>query len=311
MRYDYIDIARGLAMLVVINWHILDIHNPWTDAWVMPIFFLIMGVFYKQEETIKVILKKKINTILVPHFFFSIPAFIIQLSTKPLMDVVKRILNPYESINGNSWFLVCMFWCYLIYYFVHQIAKGDTNKVLIYSLIISLIGFYMNEVSIMGHRLVLPFYFSTSMTCMGFIAIGERIRKWILTVPNKINTLWNILITGILFIGWGGVFILGVYPMEMIWNKYHQPFFEILYVAVTGSLFVISISRLLPSFLSILGKNSLLLLVTHAYVIRLLTICGIEKGWILYSLVVVITTFLTVIINKLFPVLTGKTKLIK
>ena len=109
----------------------------------------------------------------------------------------------------------------------------------------------------------------------------------------------------------GGVFILGVYPMEMIWNKYHQPFFEILYVAVTGSLFVISISRLLPSFLSILGKNSLLLLVTHAYVIRLLTICGIEKGWILYSLVVVITTFLTVIINKFFPVLTGKTKLIK
>ena len=81
MRYDYIDIARGLAMLVVINWHILDIHNPWTDAWVMPIFFLIMGVFYKQEETIKVILKKKINTILVPHFFFSIAAFIIQLST--------------------------------------------------------------------------------------------------------------------------------------------------------------------------------------------------------------------------------------
>ena len=27
MRYDYIDIARGLAMLVVINWHILDIHK--------------------------------------------------------------------------------------------------------------------------------------------------------------------------------------------------------------------------------------------------------------------------------------------
>ena len=50
-RFDNIDIARGFAMLVIIEWHTIGIHTSWTDGWVMPIFFIIMGIFYKQEES--------------------------------------------------------------------------------------------------------------------------------------------------------------------------------------------------------------------------------------------------------------------
>ena len=51
VRYDNIDVARGLAMLVIIQWHVVGMHTTWTDGWVMPIFFIIMGVFYKQESS--------------------------------------------------------------------------------------------------------------------------------------------------------------------------------------------------------------------------------------------------------------------
>lgn len=43
VRYDNIDVARGLAMLVIIQWHVVGMHTTWTDGWVMPIFFIIMG----------------------------------------------------------------------------------------------------------------------------------------------------------------------------------------------------------------------------------------------------------------------------
>lgn len=65
VRYDNIDVARGLAMLVIIQWHVVGMHTTWTDGWVMPIFFIIMGVFYKQESSFKVMAIKKLNTIVM------------------------------------------------------------------------------------------------------------------------------------------------------------------------------------------------------------------------------------------------------
>lgn len=32
-RFDNIDIARGFAMLVIIEWHAIGIHTSWTDGW--------------------------------------------------------------------------------------------------------------------------------------------------------------------------------------------------------------------------------------------------------------------------------------
>ena len=72
VRYDNIDVARGLAMLVIIQWHVVGMHTTWTDGWVMPqSSFIIMGVFYKQESSFKVMAIKKLNTIVIPIGFFS------------------------------------------------------------------------------------------------------------------------------------------------------------------------------------------------------------------------------------------------
>ena len=79
VRLDYIDIARGLAMLFVVWWHTMNSHTAWSDGWVMPLFFIIMGVFYRQQESLKVLLVKKVNTLLLPLIVCSVPAVIISL----------------------------------------------------------------------------------------------------------------------------------------------------------------------------------------------------------------------------------------
>lgn len=190
-RIIFVDIARGLAILIVINWHILNYHSPYTDSWTMPIFFIIMGVFYKQESSFMILLKKKTNTLLIPHLFFSVPALIIGLCNKPIIEIVKKIVNPYESINGSSWFLVCMFGCYIIFYVVNMVSKGSRNKNLLVCLFISIMGFYMNDINISGYRVVLPFYFSTSMTCMAFIAAGYYLRDVIMANCKITATIYK------------------------------------------------------------------------------------------------------------------------
>ena len=199
MRYDNIDIARGLAILVVISWHVLGVHSPWTDGWAMSIFFFIMGIFYKQPECFAVMVKKKALTLLVPWLAYSIPAFISLIMTYSGKEVLMKIVNPYGCIHGVSWFLICMFWCYVIYYFVHKYFGKNINYVFVVALLISLLGFYSGKVHIMGHRIVLPMFFSTSMTAVIFVVLGERLKDYfkVMTRPS-----YKMLIfVGILFSG--------------------------------------------------------------------------------------------------------------
>lgn len=52
VRYDNIDVARGLAMLVIIQWHVVGMHTTWTDGWVMPIFFILSLWAYSTSRSL-------------------------------------------------------------------------------------------------------------------------------------------------------------------------------------------------------------------------------------------------------------------
>ena len=129
-----IDIARGIAILFVVSWH-CRVGNFGVTMWVMPLFFFIMGVFYHTPISLKLQIRKKTNQLLIPFVIWSIPYFIYYLFTKPFLAFVKMWLNPYEIMNGPSWFLLCMFECYIIYYGIKKIEveyRGGIDSVLIY-----------------------------------------------------------------------------------------------------------------------------------------------------------------------------------
>lgn len=171
-------------MLVVVSWHILGIHSTWTDSWVMPIFFFIMGLFYKQDASIRHMIIKKVNTLLVPLVFCSIPALILSFVQTGGMNTLKTLANPYANINGCSWFLMCMFFCYVIYWAINEITKSDKQRICL-SLIVSVIGFYSSQCHIMGHRIVLPFFISTALTMMFIIETGRLSKKYIISEIKK------------------------------------------------------------------------------------------------------------------------------
>lgn len=114
-RLDYVDIARGLAILYTIECHVCDYHVAWIDSWAMPIFFIIMGLFFKPTKTWKEMVVKKARTILLPFFLLSIPSYIQYVIQLGPIGLFYSVADPFNCCHGVGWFLICMFWCYLIY----------------------------------------------------------------------------------------------------------------------------------------------------------------------------------------------------
>lgn len=311
VRFDYIDIARGLAMLFVVWWHTMNTHTAWSDGWTMPLFFIIMGVFYKQQDSFKILLVKKINTLIVPLLVCSVPAVIVSLCKYGIGDTFAIICNPYRNINGVSWFLVCMFECYVLYWIVNKIAGTKNMTHLTLCLILSLLGFYTSRMHVMGHRLVLPFYLSTAFTCLGFIVVGHWLSKYALSVSGGVNSIWKILIV-LLFVG--DVTLLHPKPVEMIWNYYEVVYIQFLADGVLGASAIIVMSSFLTPLLcplKIVGKLSLLVLLLHGYIFSLIISPLIGNGIIAFIVTIIATTLLAWTIDKWFPFITGRKPMIK
>lgn len=183
-RFEYVDNAKGLALLCVVSWHCyfdLFPHTVFT-IWVLPIFFIVMGLFYKHNLSLKGLVVKKANGLLIPWLFFSFPAVILACIGVRGFET-RYIYSPYYCILENSWFLICIFWSYVIYWVLYSIIcryfKNNIDEcVLIACCIISAISWITtNYFTVAGHKLILPFYLSCSLTCVIFVGIGSTFKN--------------------------------------------------------------------------------------------------------------------------------------
>lgn len=115
-----------------------------------------------------------------PNGFFSVPMFIISIFEKGFMTTLLKVANPYSMIHGVSWFFICTLWCYVINYILHKYIHN--SKLLFLAMIVlSAVSYYITSTySFHGHKLVLPLFCSTALTAMGYLAIGEFVRKYFL-----------------------------------------------------------------------------------------------------------------------------------
>ena len=195
-RYDFIDNAKGLALLIVISWHChwSVFPHPVFSQWVLPCFFIIMGIFYKQSESLHALLVKKTNGLLLPWVIYSLPAVILGLLNVKGFDL-NKIYNPYIMILGPCWFLVCMFWCYWVYWYLNRIAckmkKCKDVILLLLCFLVFTFSWSLNYINIMGKRVLLPFFLSAACTCIIFVGIGSFFKS--IFLDTKLYSIRNLI----------------------------------------------------------------------------------------------------------------------
>ncbi len=186
MRNQSIDNVRGLAMLVIISWHVVNIHSPWTDMWTMPIFFVVMGIFFKPVDWHTLVFKKT-RTLVVPWLFFSIPDFLMRLVYRGTSSVFKVVVNPYEYIHAGSWFVACTLWIYVIAYCLHQIKNAHLRFAVTWVMIVG--GFILSNTHVFGHRTVLPLNLHSAICMFVFFEVGRLLKDRVLQPNVRLSAL--------------------------------------------------------------------------------------------------------------------------
>lgn len=285
-RIDYLDIAKGIAMLCIIAGHLgVNAVNQFVFTFHVPIFFLISGYFLSDRMPVKEFAKDKAKRLMIPYAiawgFIAGGAIIFAvLWFKTVEGVLYTLLNQVLSGlygNGSSthfiyvndniylptvgaiWFFPALFFAMVIVrYFMNRKYGGA------WIFLIALLGYESSK------AVWLPMSIQSGMVAASFVYIGMLARKYNVMekkLPGEIKigvaALWLFCV---LFCG----------KLYLVENMFTNGIVD--YAgALAGSYLVICFSRWLEKrtcfvkkVLCFWGQNTLIILCIHAVEMKIM-----------------------------------------
>lgn len=286
-RFDYLDIARGIGIIMVVWAHVA---KHWTGAMFytfhMPLFFLISGMLFNPAKysDFKTFIIRRSKRLLIPYAIYSVATWLVwvafnAVTSKPLDDcwypllqtIVAQGSGQFFWHNSPLWFVPCLLAVEMMYFFI---ARWRDWLVLLASFAIAGISMVLEYVFHDDYLLLLPWNFDAAMMALPFYAVGnivihrishQQINQWI----NAHQWLAAICILAV-FIGltlslrWWGSPSMG--------HSYYGNWWVFYIRAFVGSMAVVVLSALIASrkviksfndYLKWLGKVSLDVMCTH------------------------------------------------
>ncbi len=188
-RLEWPDLIKAFLIYTMVLCHV----GTWSSvdkcihSFHMPLFFVLSGYMFNEAKNNNFLkfIKKKFLTLIVPYLFFSVVLFAVWngalyvLNRRSEMRTVSNLLQSLLWINTETqtfgvvqWFLTCLFFTSVLFYFVCKIARG--NKILIGCVLVllSVLG-YIYPI-IFDFRL--PLAIDTALTATVFYGIGWLVR---------------------------------------------------------------------------------------------------------------------------------------
>lgn len=300
MRLRYLDIARGLAMIMVIVGHIIQPEimgntlRYFLFAVHLPLFLIISGVLFKEKDY-KSLIGKNINKLVLPYFLgilFMIVIFIIGYhqdifmfwhnTVSGNMKSVTSIIKAAVLVNGGDyyeflpqfnisigaiWYLIGYFETTIIFNIIIKLVKNKWGQLVVIG-IITIIGY------VIGSYTAVPFQLLSSFVMLPFLGAGYYTKTyWIGLSLRSIKIDFSLIIIGIIFwylSGKNGILLL-------VSAQATQGVFLGTMGGIMGSFAILTIIRwfesqhtmkFLKSFFIKAGKNSLMMMVVHTLDLR-------------------------------------------
>lgn len=283
-RLDYLDVAKGIAILTVILGHVGIIGDIGPKGlfymrkidilfyiFHMPIFFIISGYLFKPYD-FKVFISKKIKGFVIPYYSCALIITLFNvlrgLVVNP-QNVVKVLKNDLVGFllqrrYTTLWFLTALFFGLLIFWCTVKLCH-DSKKTIVILLLFSVAFISYDELV----SVPLPYNIDTAFIIQVYLAFGYFTRKygWIEKLINDSKHKWirivaysglALLLTGINYKVTGG------HSYEMFGSSYGI-FPLTISAAILASVAVILFSSSIHSkVLQYLGKNSMIYFAFHA-----------------------------------------------
>ena len=295
LREHYIDVAKGVAMLLVIIGHITIIPS-WLYAWInsfhMPLFFFLSGMVYNpyKYDKFKDFFKAKFKGLIIPYFFLClIIIFWARIMCNPdgfyNLQTLEQFIGIFVSFRKSNfyaslWFFVALFFGELLMYPIVKIIgkkfeSENKNKVAltIFGIFLSVLGFIVLYYIRNGFFWSLDLVpLATSFLMFGYVA---KLNK------EKFNNITKLPIS-ILYLLISIVFTylnFRIYGSSSMYNSVVGNFIYYMPAALGGILLVITICKKINSnrLLEYIGRNTI-------------TYYAFQKPIILKSITTVINT---------------------
>lgn len=277
-RKDYIDYAKAIGIFLVVLAHtpLKNEVSDWIYVFHMPLFFYLSGFLFdfKRYPDYKRFIVRRFHQLVIPYFLINLLTYLIwflvlrhygadsETNIAWYQPIVGFLLcNGSEMIhNVPLWFLLCLFIVEIFYYGLLQNA-GIKKNVLWLSFFV-----FAGYLNYRYNPALLPFSLGTAMVAIVFYGTGYLCGQYRLLKSNVLGVLFSFIIT-ILVAGYNG----RIYMHINYYSNYLLFFIGALagiYMTMCLSVYLTKLVKF--SFISFIGRNTLLICGFHLMVFSLL-----------------------------------------
>lgn len=346
-RIVWVDIFRAIMIFAIAWGHSLGV-QPLPSAVILdyvysfhvPAFFFISGYLYSNSDgTFSSFLTKKIKTLMVPYYVFSLLSIAIfsllgNVASSGLgigvksTDIFPNICGMlyangdtgYMKWNLPLWFIPCLFCTTLLFYLIRRVifklskpigVNGAISSVLILIFIIAILNYYVL------HFARLPFGLETAVYMLPFFIVGYWFKS--LVDLSKIRAIIKVLI-GVVCVVAGAIIALCFQGhINYTTSSYENIilFYISAFLTIIGYVMIVQFIKC--KCLVYVGQNTLPILLMHKFPIILLqlilakfiaksSLIGVCITFVIAVLACVMSLFAGEIIKHIFPFMLGTKK---
>ena len=276
-RIPYFDLAKGVCILLVIWFH-LGVHtpfDPYLNAIRMPLYVFLSGLFFKTYGGILQLIRKKTKRLLIPFFFFYLTTSVllpilahnllgINFETGQDWRLLYAFLTYHDFPNIPLWFLWGLFMLNVAFYVLQRFIKSD----ILLGLSCLVLGI------VLGNLLSLPASISKAFGYFFYFYLGYMATRY--DVIERLPVRKVLPVSLALFV------LAGFFsPASHVLQYIQQTLLSI--AGVLTLLLLCKAIKRLP-YVSYVGRYSIMLLVTHEPLIRLLDVAHIGNPYVCFLL---------------------------
>lgn len=270
-RIAFIDLAKGVCILLVFYGHsnmveYFDI--PLVQSLRMPLYFFLSGLFFKYYDSFVNLIVKKFNKLIVPFVFFSLlatPLIFVQHHSLPLDRLLAPIVDPRGGYNIVMWFLLCLFWCNVIFGIIYFITKNT----LFQSIAVIVVG--VAGCMLATFKIVLPLHTTQAMMAIPFFFAGFVTKGTSLLYRNPRFDRWLVPVgLTLIAVSWIVFYLFeepAVYFLDLVLKGNVLLAYLISLTIVIGTLLLCKSIGWLP-VVSYFGRYSIIVLGIHWLAIK-------------------------------------------
>ena len=337
-RVEFIDLARGFALILVILSHIHTYISmegckivEVLLSFPVTLFIMISGIFFLDKLSLKDLIIRKTNRVLIPFLFFYITCSVLiphilylfgyNVRNEQFLGIHSLWYFVYSDKtfpNAPIWFFLSLYWINFIFYFVIKAAKNKKILILLYAFIVGVLGYTL------GHfRIKLPLFMAEALTSTPYFCAGYLLKSYILDMtPYKNKNIYMLLISIVLFCF--SYLLSNNGPIYYCRNMFYYNIFSIWLICFCGAFSIILLAKVINKLpiLSYNGRNSLIVFSTSNVVLQPIAIIMFKLNAIehigktatvilILSIIMIVYLFIIPILHKTIPWFVAKKDLIK